>query len=697
MDKQKILNNLNIADFYKRLIPSLKVNGRDEAAGCCQFHDDHNPSMSINIKTGLYHCHVCGAGGDIFNFYMRVKDVDFSTALREIGKIAGVVESDTKPKVVATFKYADEKGNLLYIKERVEPGRNGKSKEFFFKYLNDGKWVFGRNGDPVLYRLPEIIKSKYCFIVEGEGKVDLLNSWGLTATCLDSGSNSPIKDEYIQILGSMEKVIILPDNDEPGRNYAYKFANLLHGKVNTLKVVELPGLKESEDAIDWARNAGKEKLVEIIENTSVWVTKECDKHILTIPQHPIKVSTIQDMLQYERPEYLVKPIIYQKTVNLLTSLPGVGKSISSFSIAAGVASNKEVWGHFPTLKNGRVLIIDEENPGSIHRSRIEKMGIDKDTPIHFIHYQSLKVDNPKHLEALIKLINEKKYVLVIFDALIRLHHAKENDADEMAKVMQAFRELIKQTDTTVLIIHHERKSRDGERRERSRGSGDIVGAIDCQLVLEEGGEMDNGKALILYPGKTRLASFTPIRLAFNSDTLEITYVADILSSKKSIIQSIVQFIGDGIKDFEEIQQSLNISEKQLRTILKNALGKELILDSTLKNNPEYRGSPRKQFYKLHPNYVLSNVAMFPPIGGETCHIEESQPHREMQPGNMESLDFAECGVVAEHGLPHCHNEKKYVSDEQKKVRIGNIENATKTNPVNSKNEPINLDALGVEL
>lgn len=229
MNKTEILNRLDKLKFYQKPIPSLKVNGKAEALGLCPFHDDHNPSMSVNVETGLYHCHVCGAGGDIFNFYMRLKGVDFPTALREIGKIAGVVEADIKSKVVATFKYCDSEGKLLYVKERIEPGRNGRSKEFVFKHLKDGKWTTGRGCDAVLYRLPELIKSKYAFVVEGEAKADLLKSWSLTATCLDSGADSPWRDEYLKIFESKEKVVILPDNDQPGIGYASRIANALHG------------------------------------------------------------------------------------------------------------------------------------------------------------------------------------------------------------------------------------------------------------------------------------------------------------------------------------------------------------------------------------------------------------------------------------------------------------------------------------
>ena len=138
-----------------------------------------------------------------------------------------IIDTSVKPKVVATFEYKNKTARCFISKE-IEPGRNGRSKEFVFKHWENGKLTLGRGCDPVLYNLPGVMKSKNVIVLEGEGKVDLLNSWGLTATCLDSGANSPIKDEYIQILRSMEEVIILPDNDTPGKSYALKIANALH-------------------------------------------------------------------------------------------------------------------------------------------------------------------------------------------------------------------------------------------------------------------------------------------------------------------------------------------------------------------------------------------------------------------------------------------------------------------------------------
>ena len=118
MNNQKILDRLDIPQFYRELVPSLMENGKPEALGLCPFHDDHDPSLSVNIITGLYRCFSCGAKGDVFTFYQKTKGVDFRTALKDVGEMAGVVVASAKPKVVATFEYKNENDEVLYIKER---------------------------------------------------------------------------------------------------------------------------------------------------------------------------------------------------------------------------------------------------------------------------------------------------------------------------------------------------------------------------------------------------------------------------------------------------------------------------------------------------------------------------------------------------------------------------------------------------
>jgi putative DNA primase/helicase len=270
ISKNKILSNLNFSTFYSSFVTFPKANGKSEVMGLCPFHDDHHPSLSINLESGLWNCFAGCGGGDIFTFYQKIKSVNFSIALKEIAGMQGIIE--VKPRVVATFEYKDADGSVLYNKERMEPSKEGKEKGFFFKHHDGNEWTKGKGCDSVLYNLQEVIKAKVVFIVEGEGKVELLREWGFIATCLDTGANSPWKNEYAKHLDGKDEIIILPDNDKAGMGYALRIANALQGKVGIIKVVELSGLQEKEDVVDWSNGAGndKENLLEIVNKTPVF-------------------------------------------------------------------------------------------------------------------------------------------------------------------------------------------------------------------------------------------------------------------------------------------------------------------------------------------------------------------------------------------------------------------------------------------
>ena len=50
----------------------------------CPFHNgDRTPSMKIYKRD--YHCHACGANGDVFSFVMGMEHCDFKTAYKALG------------------------------------------------------------------------------------------------------------------------------------------------------------------------------------------------------------------------------------------------------------------------------------------------------------------------------------------------------------------------------------------------------------------------------------------------------------------------------------------------------------------------------------------------------------------------------------------------------------------------------------
>lgn len=273
--KQTVIDAGVFPAVMRELFPKMQTTGKDQALVSCPFHQDDSPSLSVNLSAGLFHCFACGSKGNGFDLFMKVRGCDFKTALHDLEDRAGTraatghpsttttspagspaitAAPKVKPVKVATFTYTDDQGRRLYIKERWEPARDGKrSKEFFFNhYDKQGNRQKGFKGEHVLYRLHEIVKADQVFILEGEMKADLLSSWGLAATCLDTGAESKWRDSYTPRLAGKD-VVIVPDNDKAGEEYLQKIARALHGVARSVRVLRLPGLTEKQDVIDWKR------------------------------------------------------------------------------------------------------------------------------------------------------------------------------------------------------------------------------------------------------------------------------------------------------------------------------------------------------------------------------------------------------------------------------------------------------------
>ena len=82
--------------------------------GICPFHNDRNPSMSVNQSCQIYHCFSCGAGGDVFKFVMEYENLTFPEALKTLADRAGVELPDREVSPEER-KQADLKAQILGV------------------------------------------------------------------------------------------------------------------------------------------------------------------------------------------------------------------------------------------------------------------------------------------------------------------------------------------------------------------------------------------------------------------------------------------------------------------------------------------------------------------------------------------------------------------------------------------------------
>ena len=55
--------------------------GGREFVGLCPFHEDHNPSFTVNPERQTYRCWACGEAGDCFSFVMKQDRLTFPECL----------------------------------------------------------------------------------------------------------------------------------------------------------------------------------------------------------------------------------------------------------------------------------------------------------------------------------------------------------------------------------------------------------------------------------------------------------------------------------------------------------------------------------------------------------------------------------------------------------------------------------------
>ena len=77
-----------------------------QLAGRCPFHADKTPSLYVRPSKCVFHCHGCGAGGDVFEFVRLLHRCSFRQSVEFLAGRAGVRMDGFKPSPELTAKVA---------------------------------------------------------------------------------------------------------------------------------------------------------------------------------------------------------------------------------------------------------------------------------------------------------------------------------------------------------------------------------------------------------------------------------------------------------------------------------------------------------------------------------------------------------------------------------------------------------------
>lgn len=80
-DKEKIRESVLLHRVVEAYAPHIRSVGQHKYQARCPFHEDRLASMAVDDKKGLWYCHACGIGGDVFSFIMKAENCTFKEAV----------------------------------------------------------------------------------------------------------------------------------------------------------------------------------------------------------------------------------------------------------------------------------------------------------------------------------------------------------------------------------------------------------------------------------------------------------------------------------------------------------------------------------------------------------------------------------------------------------------------------------------
>lgn len=229
-------------------------------------------------------------------------------------------------------------------------------------------------------------------------------------------------------------------------------------------------------------------------------------------------------------EFVVDEFFSIPSLNIVYGAPGSLKSMILADCAACVASGKPWLAPLPVEDNSSrafvtksypVLWIDYDNGKRRTDDRFGAVGKAHDLPATAnLYYMSmdqptLAVTNLEHVRDLAEMIKELNAKFIVMDNLGLISGDADENTDDMAAVMGNLRWLCEETQSVVIVIHHQRKGSPGEKiGDMLRGHSSINSAIDLGLCVnrEEGEDK-----VALSPTKVRGAVIS------RTVTAEFTY------------------------------------------------------------------------------------------------------------------------------------------------------------------------------
>jgi len=111
---KKIISNLDWNKLFRKLkLDGMEEKRKGEVFFVCPFHDEKEPSFSVNKNKGVYHCFGCGQNGNLITLISSLLNVSKNSSFEILERYAGLSSDDL---------------TIEEVKQRIESLENVLSK-----------------------------------------------------------------------------------------------------------------------------------------------------------------------------------------------------------------------------------------------------------------------------------------------------------------------------------------------------------------------------------------------------------------------------------------------------------------------------------------------------------------------------------------------------------------------------------------
>lgn len=222
--------------------------------------------------------------------------------------------------------------------------------------------------------------------------------------------------------------------------------------------------------------------------------------------------------QREEMRWLVADLWAEGAVGIVGGEPKACKSFLALDLAVAIASGTTCLGRFAVAHPGSVLLYAAEDAAHVVRSRLDGISRARGQdlaalPIQVITSPSVRLDLAKDRELLRNTVASLLPRVLLLDPFVRLHRVDENASGDIAPLLAYLRELNREFNVAVVIVHHAKKGGSGQRAGQAlRGSSEFHAWGDSNLYLSRRG---NGLTLEVEHRASR--SIEPLHLGLLGD------------------------------------------------------------------------------------------------------------------------------------------------------------------------------------